>query len=99
MFDFIQEYFYVGIGMASVETIDRVNILQASFFSYEECLNGFKKEYSEQSSENQFILLIDGNQLLPSFSGAQEALVAGDSHGEEYCSSQYYCESYSGPYV
>lgn len=33
MFTFIQEHFYVGIGIVNEETIDRVNILQATFLA------------------------------------------------------------------
>lgn len=78
MFTFIQEHFYVGIGIISAETIDRVNILQATFLAMKSAVTDLKRKIPKEYSKPTF-LLIDGNQMLPSFSGAQEAVVQGDS--------------------
>jgi len=77
VFVLIQEHFHVGIGIVSAETIDRVNILQATFFAMKAALSDLLRKLPEARGKEY--LLIDGNQLLPSFSGAQEAVVSGDS--------------------
>ena len=76
IYDLITEYFYVGIGLANAETIDRVNILQATFLSMKGAVSDLLRHIPQARGKEY--LLIDGNQLLPGFSGAQEAVVAGD---------------------
>src|SRR6185369_6311908 len=75
LFDLIHEHFHVGVGISSVETIDRVNILQATFLAMKASLSDLTRKLPK--SENH--ILIDGNQELPSFSGLQEAVTKGDS--------------------
>lgn len=77
VFELIQGYFHIGIGIVNAETIDRVNILQATFLAMKGALSDLLRHIPEARSKEY--LLIDGNQLLPSFSGAQEAVVGGDS--------------------
>ncbi len=38
IFDFIQEHFYVGLGLCDHETIDRINILEASFLAMKKAI-------------------------------------------------------------
>lgn len=78
MYQFIEEHFFVGIGIVAPETIDRVNILQATFLAMKSALTDLKRKLPKEYQEKLYILL-DGNQLLPSFSGIQEAVVGGDS--------------------
>lgn len=78
MFDFIQERFWVGVGLVAPETIDRVNILQASFLAMKGAVTDLKRKIPKEQQKPLF-LLIDGNQLLPSYSGDQEAVIGGDS--------------------
>lgn len=59
-----------GIGMVDVETIDRINILQATFLAMQKAV--------EAMSHVPDYLLIDGNQR-PSFSIPSEAVVQGDA--------------------
>ena len=77
IFDVIQEHFEVGIGIVSAETIDRVNILQATFLAMKSAVAQLLKQLPREASE-QCILLIDGNQLLPSCSYPQETVIGGD---------------------
>lgn len=77
IFDVIQEHFEVGIGIVNAETIDRVNILQATFLAMKSALSQLLKKLP-QEADKQCMLLIDGNQLLPSCSYAQEAVIGGD---------------------
>lgn len=76
IFELIQEYFHVGIGVINAETIDRVNILQATFLAMKTAVSDLFRHIPEARGKEH--LLVDGNQLLPSFSGAQEAIVGGD---------------------
>jgi len=78
MFDFIQRHFYVGVGIINAETIDRVNILQATFLAMKSALSQLKQQLPIESRNNLF-LLIDGDQLLPNYSSPQEAVIGGDS--------------------
>ncbi len=59
-----------GIGIMDVETIDRVNILQATFLAMRKALESLELQPD--------YLLIDGNQL-PHFEIPKEAIVEGDS--------------------
>lgn len=77
IFDVIQEHFEVGIGIVSAETIDRVNILQATFLAMKSALSQLLKKLP-QEADKQCMLLIDGNQPLPSCSYPQEAVIGGD---------------------
>lgn len=77
IFDVIQEHFDIGIGIVNAETIDRVNILQATFLAMKSALSQLLKKLPREAS-GQCYLLIDGNQLLPSSSYAQEAVTGGD---------------------
>lgn len=77
MFDFIHEHFYVGVGIVNAETIDRVNILQATFLAMKSAVSQLMKHLPREAV-NQSHLLIDGNQLLPSYSASQESVIGGD---------------------
>lgn len=63
-------HLYFGIGIIDVKTIDRVNILQATFLA-------MKKAVEALFIQPDYIL-IDGNQL-PSFDIPTESVVEGDS--------------------
>lgn len=81
-FDFIHEYFYVGIGLIHADTIDRVNILQATFLAMKSAVASLKKQLtmnSEQKlTDEEIYLLIDGNQKILNCSYQQEAVIGGD---------------------
>lgn len=77
VFTTIEEYFAVGIGIIPAETIDRVNILEATFLAMKAAISDLKRVFSAGDMQQAYFL-IDGNQLLPNFSGEQEALIGGD---------------------
>lgn len=58
----------VGIGEASVEEIDRVNILQATFLAMRRALDKVRHE----------AVVVDGNQKIPGLEVRQKTLVGGD---------------------
>ncbi len=92
MFDFIHEHFYVGIGIVHADTIDRVNILQATFLAMKGAVSNLQKNIHHSPASTQdsnrgeslithpsIYLLIDGNQEIPNLSLKQETVVGGDS--------------------
>lgn len=50
VFDFLKENFYVGVGMCDHKTIDRINILEASFLAMKKAINSLMRVISN----NQF---------------------------------------------
>jgi ribonuclease HII len=91
LFDFIQENFYVGVGIIDHKTIDRVNILEASFLAMKAAISDLlrksKSEIQNSKSEtnpkfkiqnSKLIILLDGNKLIPNLSLEQKAIVSGD---------------------
>lgn len=76
IFDFIQEHFYVGVGICNHETIDRINILEATFLAMKSALFDLKKTLHYQ--DNPHIIIVDGNKEIPNLSYSQKAIVGGD---------------------
>jgi ribonuclease HII len=70
-FEFIINNFQYGIGICDHKTIDRINILQASFLAMKKAISALKKK-------PDFILL-DGKFLIPNLSIRQKAIIGGDS--------------------
>ncbi len=66
--------FPFGIGWSSAETIDRVNILQASFLAMKKAVFDLKRKIKEDID----LLLIDGQQPIPNISIKQENIANGD---------------------
>lgn len=60
-----------GLGWASPEEIDEINILQASFLAMRRALESLGADQPKS-------LVVDGNRLLPGWSGPQQAVVQGD---------------------
>lgn len=77
-FALVQEFFHVGVGIISAETIDRVNILQATFLAMKAALSNLERVADLRGKESSLVLLIDGNQELPNLSLRQETVVEGD---------------------
>ena len=73
----IQEYFAIGIGIISAETIDRVNILEATFLAMKAAITDLRRAMPDGALQKA-LFLVDGNQCIPHFSGEQEAIVGGD---------------------
>ncbi len=77
-FALVQEFFHVGVGIISAETIDRVNILQATFLAMKAALSNLERVAELRGKESLLVLLIDGNQELPNLSIEQVTVVDGD---------------------
>ncbi len=78
LFDFIHEHFYVGVGICDHGTIDRINILQASFLAMKKAVNDLTHNLRLVTHNSKVIILLDGNKLIPNFSYKQKAIVNGD---------------------
>lgn len=75
LFDKILTYCDVGVGIASVEEIDEVNILEATFIA----MNRAIEDISKNSDITFNTVLVDGNKLIKKYNGKQEFLVKGDA--------------------
>jgi len=79
VFDFIQENFHVGVGLCNHETIDRINILEASFLAMKKAVQDLQRNMKRETSGlKNFIILVDGNKIIPNFSMEQKAVIGGD---------------------
>lgn len=81
VFDFINKNFYVGIGLCDHNTIDRVNILEASFLAMKKAVQDLLRKSQQPlvgSNQQKIIVLVDGNKKIPNFSMKQQAIVSGD---------------------
>lgn len=71
LFDLIKKHFIeVGVGISDHRTIDRINILQATFLAMKKAIGSIK-------NKPQF-LMIDGGLEMPNCSTPQQAYVRGD---------------------
>ncbi|MDO9231032.1 MAG: ribonuclease HII [bacterium] len=77
LFDFIGENFHVGVGICDHRTIDRVNILEASFLAMKSAVSQLKNKI-QNFDNSKLIILLDGNKKIPNFSFEQRAIVSGD---------------------
>ena len=82
IYDLIQEHFYVGIGIVHADTIDRINILEATFLAMKSAISQLMKNIPVQHENHgrgaQAYVLVDGNQEIPNVSLRQETVVGGD---------------------
>lgn len=77
---FVRDRFVVGVGIVSAETIDRMNILEATFLAMKEALSDFRRKAEETGlATDDLLLLVDGNQMIPNLSVRQETVVGGDA--------------------
>lgn len=67
----INECLDFGVGICDHETIDRINILQATFLAMKKALSALKQKPD--------YILVDGNFIIPNCSYRQEAVIAGDA--------------------
>jgi len=94
IYGFIMENFFVGTGICDHKTIDRMNVLQASFLAMKAALASLKSKIKNQNEKLQIknqnfgaknitrntkcIILIDGDKKIPNFSEEQMAVPRGD---------------------
>ena len=72
LFDIIQDKFIeVGVGICDNQTVDKINILQATFLAMKKSVGALKKKPD--------FLLIDGSFQIPNTSYNQLSVIKGDS--------------------
>ncbi|MEN9722661.1 MAG: ribonuclease [Pseudomonadota bacterium] len=67
-----------AVGEASVEEIDRLNILQAVELAMKRAVESVLQTLSSQASEQRVHVLVDGNRVPLAFRGKATAIVGGD---------------------
>lgn len=65
---------YCGIGTASVEEIDELNILQASLLAMKRAVNLLEEKMGRPAGH----VLVDGNQKIPNLQRTQTTIIKGD---------------------
>ncbi len=75
-YELIVQNFGWGIGLSNEKTIDRINILQASFLAMKKAITDMRIRIKN----NAEALLVDGRSPIPNVSIRQENIVNGDKH-------------------
>lgn len=78
VFEFIQENFWVGVGICDHKTIDRINILEATFLAMKKAVASLSRNLRNFSGCGEKIVLVDGDKVIPNFSVKQKAFISGD---------------------
>ncbi|MGL4904217.1 MAG: ribonuclease HII [Cetobacterium sp.] len=73
LFPIVLENFDVGVGIATVEEIDEINILNATFLAMRRAIEELDKKVSYEK------VLVDGNHKIREFQKNQAPIVKGDS--------------------
>lgn len=76
VFEFIRENFYVGVGICDHQTIDRINILEATFLAMKKAVGELRNQTKNQGGK--ILILVDGDKIIPNFSIEQKSIVSGD---------------------
>ncbi len=92
LFDFIGENFHVGVGICDHRTIDRVNILEASFLAMKSAVASLSRNMKHGTWNKKKIILLDGNKQIPNFSFEQRAIVSGDKLIKSISASSIYAK-------
>ncbi|MCD4762378.1 ribonuclease HII [bacterium] len=70
--DLIREVFpAIGVGICDHKTIDRINILEATFLAMKIAINALRSKPD--------LVLVDGRMPIPNMSLAQQAIICGDN--------------------
>ncbi len=63
IFDFIGEHFYLGLGLCDHETIDRINILEASFLAMKKAVSELNRNMEHEAENMEHKIEIAKNEL------------------------------------
>lgn len=75
IFENIENYFTVGVGIATVEEIDEMNILNATFLAMRRALESLKEQGIDLEKAK---ILVDGNHRIRECQLDQEPVIKGD---------------------
>ena len=76
LYDIILNNFNVAVGIASVEEIDKLNIINADFLAMKRALKDLEKFHE---AKKDYIVLVDGNLKIKGYEGKQLPVVKGDA--------------------
>lgn len=74
LYDIIMESFEVGVGIATAQEIDEINILNATFLAMRRALGELKNK-----TDIDTLILVDGNFKIREYEGEQEPVIKGDA--------------------
>ncbi|MEZ0391707.1 MAG: ribonuclease HII [Pseudobdellovibrionaceae bacterium] len=74
LFPLILEHHWCGLGFATVEEIDRINIFQASLLAMKRAVENLEEQMQKRTGH----LLVDGSFKVPGLDRQQTTLVKGD---------------------
>lgn len=80
--DVINNSLAYGIGIASPERIDEINILNATYEAMQDAYENCRRMYAERgynADEADTVVLVDGNKTVPGIMCRQTAVVKGDA--------------------
>lgn len=80
IFDFIGEHFYLGIGLCDHETIDRINILEASFLAMKKAIQDLLRKSNQPASSADGSSVISNQENLESKIQNQKSIVLVDGN-------------------
>jgi ribonuclease HII len=66
----IMDHYRFGIGICDSQTIDRINILQATFLAMRQAITA--------CAHHDIPVLVDGNRLIPNLANTQQTIIRGD---------------------
>lgn len=75
-FAWVKTHFDIGVGVSSPETIDRINILQATFLAMKKAVQALERVCPRRA---RLIVLVDGNQPIANSSYVQHCVPRGDA--------------------
>ncbi len=75
MFAFVQEHFFVGVGVIHPETIDRINILEATFLAMKEAVGSLRRTMNDQNDQEKNTESTHGRELILYFEEAKTVLL------------------------
>jgi ribonuclease HII len=78
VYAFIEQHFNLGIGLCDHETIDRINILEASFLAMKKAISDLAKGVQINKEDPKLLILVDGNKQIPNLTMRQYAVIGGD---------------------
>lgn len=71
----LEENFLIGVGIATVEEIDEINILNATFLAMRRALENLQKQ---GVNLEEYLILVDGNHRIRECQLNQEPVIKGD---------------------
>lgn len=74
LYDIIMDSFEVGVGIATAQEIDEINILNATFLAMRRALGELKNK-----TDIDTLILVDGNFKIREYEGEQEPVIKGDA--------------------